>query len=154
MLSSSRVSIAASPGADTLYVADESFGVAKYSLVAGSWVANGTVGAGADAYRGITGTTSGTTVTLFATRKGGSTATGGGELVAIVDASGYNGAFAGRADAPRGGGRQHGLPRRGDGAAEPPAAHVHGDAERGSERHHHARSRAGRSPGGTARASR
>ena len=84
-----------SPGADTLYVADESFGVAKDSLVAGSWIANGTAGAGADAYRGITGTTSGTTVTLFATRKGGSTATGGGELVSIVDASGYNGAFTG-----------------------------------------------------------
>ncbi len=33
-------------------------------------------------------------MTLFATRKGGSAAAGGGELVSIVDTSGYNGAFA------------------------------------------------------------
>src|SRR5262249_1580816 len=40
-------------------------------------------------------TVSGTTVTLFAVRKGGSSATGGGELVKLVDSSGYNGAFSG-----------------------------------------------------------
>ncbi|MEI9947639.1 MAG: hypothetical protein WDO74_01285 [Pseudomonadota bacterium] len=34
------------------------------------------------------------TVTLYATRKGGGGAAGGGELVSVVDASGYNGAFA------------------------------------------------------------
>src|SRR5262249_30763021 len=37
----------------------------------------------------------GTTVTLFATRKGGSGAAGGGELVSLVDTSGYNGTFSG-----------------------------------------------------------
>lgn len=38
---------------------------------------------------------SGPTVTLYATRKGGGGATGGGELVKLVDSSGYNGAFSG-----------------------------------------------------------
>jgi hypothetical protein len=70
-------------------------GVTKYSLVSGSWVANGTAGSSADAYRGITGIASGGMVTLYATRKGGSSTAGGGELVSIVDGSGFNGAFAG-----------------------------------------------------------
>jgi hypothetical protein len=83
------------PGLDTLYVADDALGITKYSLVANSWVASGTVGAAADAYRGLTATVNGGTVTLYATRKGGSAAPGGGELVSVVDASGYNGAFAG-----------------------------------------------------------
>ncbi len=86
------------PGLDTLYVADDTSGtpggVTKYSLVAGTWIANGTAGSSADAYRGLTGVVTGGMVTLYATRKGGSAATGGGELVAIVDASGYNGAFS------------------------------------------------------------
>ncbi len=85
------------PGVDTVYVTDDSAsppgGVSKYSLVAGEWTGNGTVGAAADSYRGITGVVTGTSVTLFAVRKGGSAATGGGELVSIVDATGYNGAF-------------------------------------------------------------
>jgi hypothetical protein len=81
--------------ADVLYVADESFGIQKFSLVAGAWIANGTSGLGADAYRGIAGTVSAGTVTLFATRKGGSTATGGGELVMLIDSSGPNGALTG-----------------------------------------------------------
>src|SRR5262249_34879422 len=84
-----------SPGVDTLYVADDGLGMSKYSLVSGTWVSNGTVGAAADNYRGLTGVVGGTTVTLYATRKGGSSATGGGELVRLLDASGYNGAFAG-----------------------------------------------------------
>jgi hypothetical protein len=83
------------PGLDVLYVADDALGITKYSLVAGSWVAKGTVGAAADAYRGLTATVNAGTVTLYATRKGGSAAAGGGELVSVVDASGYNGAFAG-----------------------------------------------------------
>lgn len=83
-------------GNDVLYVAyDDANGLTKYSLVGGTWTSNGIVGIAADAYRGLTGSVSGTTVTLYATRKGGSTATGGGELVSLVDASGYNGAFAG-----------------------------------------------------------
>jgi DNA/RNA endonuclease YhcR with UshA esterase domain len=83
-------------GFDTLYVADDGAGaLQKFSLVAGSWVSNGTIGVDTDDYRGLTATVSGTSVTLFATRKGGSAAAGGGELVTLTDASGYNGAFAG-----------------------------------------------------------
>jgi hypothetical protein len=87
------------PGLDTLYVADDTAvapgGVTKYVLQAGSWTAVGTSGAAADAYRGLTGVVNGTTVTLYATRKGGSAATGGGELVSIVDSSGFGGTFVG-----------------------------------------------------------
>jgi len=83
------------PGVDTLYVADDGIGLTKYSLVSGSWVSNGTVGAAADSYRGITGVVTGTSVTLYTTRKGGSAAAGGGELAIIADDSGFNGAFAG-----------------------------------------------------------
>jgi hypothetical protein len=82
-------------GLDTLYVADESaLALTKYSLVSGNWVSNGTVGTDQD-YRGITGSVSGSTVSLFATRLGGSAAAGGGALVSLVDSSGYNGAFSG-----------------------------------------------------------
>lgn len=84
------------PGVDTVYVADDgASALSKYSLVSGSWVLNGTVGVAADAYRGVTGVADASGVHLFATRKGGSGATGGGELVALDDLSGYNGAFAG-----------------------------------------------------------
>jgi len=83
------------PGVDVLYVADDSIGLTKYSLVGGTWIANGTVGTGTDAYRGLTGVVSGGSVTLFAVRGGGSGATGGGELVSLGDAAGYNGAFGG-----------------------------------------------------------
>ena len=85
---------AASAGADTLYIAhDDANALAKYSLNAGTWVSKGTVGVAADLYRGLTGVVSGSTVTLYAVRKGGSGATGGGELVSLVDSSGYDGAF-------------------------------------------------------------
>lgn len=83
-------------GLDTLYVADDgAAGITKYSLVSGSWASNGAVGADADDYRGLVAATNGAAVTLFATRKGGSGAAGGGELVTITDGAGYNGAFAG-----------------------------------------------------------
>jgi lysophospholipase L1-like esterase len=78
------------PGVDTLYVADESNGLLKYCLVAGTWQARGVVGVGADLYRGLTGVVSGITVTLYATRKGGNVTAALGELVRIVDATGYN----------------------------------------------------------------
>ena len=81
---------ATAPGIDTLYVADDVGGLQKWALVSGSWVQKGTVGVDADDYRGVTGNVTGTTVTLYATRKGGAAATGGGELVSIVDATGYN----------------------------------------------------------------
>jgi hypothetical protein len=87
------------PGLDTLYVADDgssgsSGGLTKYGLVSGSWAAKGTVGSAADTYRGVTGVVSGTTVTLYAVRKGGTAAAGGGELDALVDSTGFGGTFA------------------------------------------------------------
>ena len=83
-------------GLDTLYVADDgSVALRKFSLVSGNWTSNGTVGTDND-YRGLTGyLTNDGKVQLFATRKGGSTPTGGGELVSLLDGSGYNGAFSG-----------------------------------------------------------
>jgi hypothetical protein len=84
------------PGVDTLYVADDGpLALSKYSFVGGAWVLNGTVGVDADDYRGVTADVQGTSVGLFATRRGGTAAPGGGELVTLVDASGYNGAFGG-----------------------------------------------------------
>ena len=83
-------------GVDTLYVADEtSLALTKYSLVGGNWVSKGTIGTATDAYRGLTALRSGSSVLLYATRRGGTGATGGGELVRLVDNSGYNGAFTG-----------------------------------------------------------
>jgi hypothetical protein len=86
---------AAVAGVDTMYVADETSGLLKFSLVGGSWTSNGSAGVGTDAYRGLTAVVVGTTVTLYATRRGGSGTAGGGQLVSLVDASGYNGAFSG-----------------------------------------------------------
>jgi len=79
-------------GGDTLYVADEAQGIRKFSLVSGNWVDNGTIGTAGDSYRGLTGFISDSKeqVTLYATRNGGADADGGGELVRIVDNSGYN----------------------------------------------------------------
>ncbi len=75
-------------GLDTLYVADDSVGLTKYSLVSGNWVSTGTIGTGSDTYRGVTGIVSGTTVMLYTVRLAG-------ELDTIVDSAGYNGALAG-----------------------------------------------------------
>jgi hypothetical protein len=76
-------------GVDTLYVAsDDAAALTKYSLVGGTWMPNGTVGTDAQNYRGLTGSVSGSTVTLYATRNGN-------QLVSLVDSSGYNGAFSG-----------------------------------------------------------
>jgi hypothetical protein len=82
------------PGVDTLYVADDAAGLTKFALVGGVWIARGAAGIGGDAYRGVTGIVSGSVVTLYATRKGGAGAGGGGELVRVVDASGYNGTLS------------------------------------------------------------
>jgi len=86
---------ASAPGLDTLYVADDTIGIQKWSLISGAWTANGVVGVDADDYRGLTGSANGGTVTLFAVRKGGSTATGGGEVVMLADSSGHNAALSG-----------------------------------------------------------
>jgi hypothetical protein len=81
-------------GLDTLYIADDGAGLVKYALISGTWTAEGTVGTATDAYRGLTGSVANGVVTLFAVRKGGSTATGGGEFVSLVDGSGRLGAFS------------------------------------------------------------
>lgn len=86
------------PGVDTLYVADDGNvrgGITKWTLVNDVWLPGNTIGQDADDYRGLTGYVEGTTVVLFATRKGGTGANGGGELVKLVDTSGYNGTFSG-----------------------------------------------------------
>jgi hypothetical protein len=83
-------------GPDVLYLADQTNGLRKFSLIAGVWTLNGTIGAGADSYKGLTAIVNGNSVTLFATRKGANaTSIGGGDLVSITDNTGYNGAFGG-----------------------------------------------------------
>ncbi len=87
------------PGVDTLYVADEGAatgGIVKYSLVAGTWVPNGTITAAS--VRGLTGAASGGKVILFAST-GGSAATGGGTIFTFTDLTGYNGTVSGAASA-------------------------------------------------------
>jgi hypothetical protein len=76
------------PGLDTVYLADNTIGVQKYSLSGGSWALRGTVGAAGDAIRGLTGMVDGGTVSLFATG-------GANRLLAMTDTSGYDGSFAG-----------------------------------------------------------
>lgn len=85
------------PGVDTLYFADDSStsgGISKFALVAGTWTYVDRIGSGTDAYRGLSGIVDGTNVTLFATRKGGTGAAGGGELVSLIDTNGYNLGFS------------------------------------------------------------
>ncbi len=87
------------PGADVLYVADQyafNEGIHKYSLVNGTWVSNGAVGASLDLYTGLTLKVSANTVTIFATRRGNNSVISlGGQLVSLVDNSGYNGTLTG-----------------------------------------------------------
>ncbi|MVN76586.1 T9SS type A sorting domain-containing protein [Hymenobacter sp. HMF4947] len=77
------------PGVDVAYVADDrtttAGGIQKWSLVAGSWVLNGTItSTAAAAVRGLNGSTSGTSVSLVA-----SSGTG---LFVLADNAGYNAA--------------------------------------------------------------
>jgi hypothetical protein len=86
------------PGNDTLYIADDDAttgGIQKWCFNGSTWVAEGTVGDKTKGYRGLTGSVSGSTVTLYITRSGGSTPTGGGELATMVDSTGYNGYISG-----------------------------------------------------------
>ncbi len=78
------------PGNDVLYFADELNGLRKFSLVEGEWVSNGILGSAGDNYRGLTGIELPGGAILFAIKRGGTNASGGGELVRIVDLSGYN----------------------------------------------------------------
>ena len=74
-------------GVDTVYVADDSTlvnggGIQKYSLVGGTWVANGIVALAGT--RGVTGVVSGSSVTLYLTT--------GTTYQTLTDTSGYNAA--------------------------------------------------------------
>ncbi|WP_017259939.1 T9SS type A sorting domain-containing protein [Pedobacter arcticus] len=82
------------PGIDVLYVADNTSGILKYSLVNGTWVSNGKVGTASDLYVGLTGSAVNGSVVMYATRKSGTSDVGGGELVSITDSSGLNGTFS------------------------------------------------------------
>ena len=86
-------------GVDVLYVAAQAStggGIRKYSLVNGAWVSNGVIGTGAERYTGLTLKVSTGVVTVFATRRGGNSASiRGGQLVSLTDNSGYNGALTG-----------------------------------------------------------
>ncbi|HEX8364645.1 MAG TPA: Calx-beta domain-containing protein [Allosphingosinicella sp.] len=76
---------AAVPGVDTLYLANEAGGLAKYSLVGGTWTSNGTITP--SVLNGLTGSVTGGTVSLFATTASA--------LIRFSDASGYNGTLTG-----------------------------------------------------------
>jgi len=83
---------AAVAGVDTLYVSDDRTsagggGILKYSLVGGTWLLNGTA---AGSIRGLTGSTSGTTVTLYGT----TALSSANAIVSLVDTGGYNAAFS------------------------------------------------------------
>jgi hypothetical protein len=70
---------------DTLYVADSTAGIQKYSLVGGLWTTNGVVAV--SGYFGITGYVTGTKADLYATSAS--------KLDHLTDYSGFNGAFSG-----------------------------------------------------------
>jgi len=81
------------PGVDTLYVADDGGtggGLLKYSLVSGNWVSNGSIPSSNSVVgtaRGLTGTVSGSSVTLFGTNGSG--------IFSVIDTAGYNAAIVG-----------------------------------------------------------
>jgi hypothetical protein len=102
------------PGVDVAYVADDratAGGIQKWSLVAGSWVLNGTIASTPSAtVRGLNGSTSGTAVSLAASSAGSlffltdnagyNTAPSVSALPAAVATAGANTAFRGIAFAP------------------------------------------------------
>jgi hypothetical protein len=75
------------PGVDTVYVADSTLGLQKYSLVGGLWTLNGTLNAGSDSFTGLTGVANGSSVTLYAVDNGAT-------LVALTDSAGYGNTFS------------------------------------------------------------
>jgi hypothetical protein len=86
------------PGADVLFIADQGTpgGLVKYSLVGGVWVSNGNIGVGTDNYSNLAIRVSDNVVTIFAVRKGAnSNGVRGGELIKLIDDSGYNGPITG-----------------------------------------------------------
>lgn len=84
----------ANSGSDVLYVAHENL-LRKYSLSGGSWVSNGTIGIASDKYRAVTGqvNTNGQ-VLLYAIRRNDNTTSAGGEIVTLIDSTGYNTDFS------------------------------------------------------------
>ena len=85
-------------GVDVLYIADQGAtgGIMKFSLVGGAWGSNGNVGSTADSYTNLALKVSNNVVTIFATRKGAnSNGVRGGELIKLIDNSGYNGTLTG-----------------------------------------------------------
>jgi hypothetical protein len=74
------------PGVDVVYVADDrstNGGIQKWSLVANTWVLNGTIaGSSSSAVRGLNGSTNGTSVSLAATSST--------KLFLLTDNTGYN----------------------------------------------------------------
>ena len=75
------------PGVDTLYVADTSAGLCKFSLVGTNWVPRGAIQRLGKGISALTGQVTGTTVNIFAI----TTVTGDDEFVSVIDTSGYNG---------------------------------------------------------------
>jgi hypothetical protein len=80
-------------GTQVAYLADDKgAALTKYELVGSTWTAEGIVGTGAQDWTGLTGSISGTTVTLYATMlNGDSTSGGAATFVSLVDSSGAGG---------------------------------------------------------------
>lgn len=81
---------------DVLYVADSGY-LRKYSKNQGTWIDNGKIGVPTDYYRGVTGRIENGNVILMATRKNNNyfnTGTVGGEIVSLIDNTGWNASFA------------------------------------------------------------
>lgn len=84
----------ANSGSDVLYIAHDNL-LRKYSLAGGTWVSNGTIGLASDKYRAVTGhvATNGN-VLLYAIRRNDNSTSSGGEIVSLIDSTGYNNNFS------------------------------------------------------------
>ncbi|HTZ85599.1 MAG TPA: hypothetical protein VMB05_02930 [Solirubrobacteraceae bacterium] len=90
----SLVTLGVGPGADTMYVADQSAGaIVKFGLSGGKWVKEGSVAV--TSVTGVTADDINGTVTIYATTSGASGE--GGVLYKITDSSGVGGTLAGSA---------------------------------------------------------
>ncbi len=76
----------AGAGPNTLYTADSGGAVYKFSLVGGTWTPEGSISVKSN-ISGLTATTNGSSVTLYITYQGSSSA--GGTLYSLTDASGF-----------------------------------------------------------------
>jgi hypothetical protein len=80
------------PGPEVVYVADDGGNLQKYSLVSGSWIANGAIAV--SSIRGLTGSVSGAIVTLYGTSST-TTSPYTSSFISLSDASGYNATITG-----------------------------------------------------------